>query len=260
MNESADRIKALISGWAVSPELLCPAQGRDLSAVVMVDPLLEINAEDNGQTPLDLWLSAAERIFGGEGGPVYDTVVGYSLGGILALAAVHAGILKTRQIILAASTLCFVGNPSNDPETDLPVWPGASEAEVKNLRRSIGRDRESAIRAFFKTVIGVSSPNKSREDALVAGAKRYSEAALQWGLDLLASVDLRPQAPSIIVPVMILHGTEDEVIPAAAAARGSHILPNTTPLFINGASHDLFHLAPDLLPALLFGEAPADGG
>ena len=263
--------KAIISGWAVGPEMLW-SSGSD--QVQTVDPLLAVEkylTGDSQESEIDPgphsevivpWLRAAKEIFSDESGEprVYDSVIAYSLGGILALLAVEAGLLKPRQLILLSSTLCFAGDPTNDPSTDLPVWPGATPASIKALSRSITREREKALRSFFATVIGVTTPDKRREDALANGAARYAEVALTWGLDILASIDLRPSGPNFVLPVMILHGTDDEVIPAAAAARGSHIMPNTTPLFVNGGSHDLCHLAPDLVPSLLFGEPHAEAG
>ena len=255
--------KAVISGWAIPPEMIHRASDQAiLSPIHRIDPLAAGDISDNTLTPLEQWIKTAQSLFcAADRSPnVYDCVIGYSLGGILALAAVEAGILATRQLIMVSSTLCFAGQPETDPETDLPVWPGANDASIKNLRRLVARDRDAALRSFFSTVIGTTTPDKKREDNLVQASRKYSTAALEWGLDLLHSVDLRPIASAHTLPVMILHGTEDEVIPAAAAARGSHILPNATPLFVNGGSHDLFHIAPDLLPSLIFGEPPADGG
>ena len=248
--------RAVISGWAIAPQLLFSSETRiDLAAVQLIDPLVEIPPAGNSLIPRDRWLEAAAALFRAPDGrpAVYDSVIGYSLGGILALTAIDAGLLVTRQLVLVSSTLCFVGEPSEDPESDLPKWPGAPLAALKSLRRTVTRERDDALRSFFSTVIGVTTPDRKRLEQLMQSSKTYSAEQLELGLDLLASIDLRPIAPAHNLPVMILHGTEDEVIPAAAAARGSHILPNTTPLFVNGGSHDLFHAAPDLLPSLLSG-------
>jgi uncharacterized protein len=60
--------------------------------------------------------------------------------------------------------------------------------------------------------------------------------------------DTRAKAPALTLPALVVHGSEDEVIPVAMGRRIAELLPNARLQLVPGAGHnDLFAIAPQLI-------------
>jgi uncharacterized protein len=60
--------------------------------------------------------------------------------------------------------------------------------------------------------------------------------------------DTRSNAPAIALPALVIHGTDDEVVPFAMGQRVAELLPNGRLRTVPGARHnDLFARAPELI-------------
>lgn len=64
--------------------------------------------------------------------------------------------------------------------------------------------------------------------------------ALRAGLALLGQADLRAQVASINVPVALIHGSDDQIVPIGAAQHLAARLPHATLIAIEGGGHAPF--------------------
>lgn len=139
-------------------------------------------------------------------------VVGWSMGGMvaLALAARHAD--KVARLALVATSPVFVRRPD---------WPHGLEADVlAGFAASLRADYRATVLRFLslqarggddaRAVIG-------RLRAQVFARGEPDAATLIDGLQLLRIVDLRAEAAHVRCPTLVLHGAHDGLCPPAAA-------------------------------------------
>jgi len=166
--------------------------------------------------------------------PVCD-LLGWSLGGQLAMeiAAKHPG--RVRRLVLVATTPCFVrrrGWNAGTPRAmfDEFTWRLAQDpqATLKNFLSRIARDdvnERSVLRKLRAALSAAAAP-----DAL----------ALRVGLDLLRHTDLRNRVAGIDVPTLIMHGTRDRIVPPAASRWLAGRIPRAYFTAMPGAAHAPF--------------------
>src|SRR5574340_859601 len=123
------------------------------------------------------------------------TLLGWSLGGQVAMRAALDHPRKIRRLILLASTPRFVTTDD---------WPrGMAAADLQAFGAALLADPETTLLA-----------------APVASA-----AALAGGLAILRDTDLRAELPQLAQPTLVLHGALDALTPAAAGAWLADVLP-----------------------------------
>lgn len=179
---------------------------------------------------------AADRL--AENLPAGGTLAGWSLGALLALAVAARQPHKVSRLLLVSATPSFVTRADwahgIAPEA-LSALAAAFAADpaaarqrfVANFQRG-----ETAARALTRTTLALADPLPSA-------------ATLAAGLDWLAGIDLRPLLPSIRVPVHLLHGENDPLMPLAAATALQAALPNATLTVLPGAAHTPFLAQPE---------------
>jgi pimeloyl-[acyl-carrier protein] methyl ester esterase len=139
-------------------------------------------------------------------------VVGWSMGGMvaLALAARHAD--KVARLALVATSPVFVRRPD---------WSHGLEADVlAGFAASLSADYRATVLRFLslqarggddaRAVIG-----RLRAQVFVRGEP--DAATLAAGLELLRDVDLRAEAAHVRCPTLVLHGAHDGLCPPGAA-------------------------------------------
>jgi pimeloyl-[acyl-carrier protein] methyl ester esterase len=85
-----------------------------------------------------------------------------------------------------------------------------------------------------------------------------SLAALADGLQALAEADLRPLLAAVRLPVLLLHGSNDPLMPLAAAERLAALLPNARLETFAGAAHAPFLSEPARCARLIHAFAGSD--
>lgn len=161
-------------------------------------------------------------------GPVIQA--GWSLGGLRALREVQQGESPATHLILLSSTARFCADDAD--------WPGLPQANLKALQRQLARDPEQALAGFHRLCAG---PHASEElirrrtnDSLA-----MDRAELADGLQALAEWDVRAGLAACRIPVLMLHGMKDEVIPVEAAEQMLEQLPLAKLARHMEAGHDL---------------------
>ncbi|PID43194.1 MAG: hypothetical protein CSB48_06720 [Proteobacteria bacterium] len=158
--------------------------------------------------------------------------LGWSLGGMLALAAAQAFPDKCLGLALINSTPCFV------KKTD---WPcGQPPGMLENMEKLVNTGSSSLIRRF--SVLQTLGSPEARADsrllqAMIDGHDAvYRREVLLAGLRLLGDLDLRRAMAGLPVPLKIILGSEDNVVLASQEGLTS-VNPDVSISVVNGMGH-----------------------
>jgi pimeloyl-[acyl-carrier protein] methyl ester esterase len=136
-------------------------------------------------------------------------VVGWSLGGEVALAWALRAPLQVQRLGLIATTPCF---------TSKPGWPcGTPPAVLREFGQAIKADRAGTLARF----VAVQAKGDARSRQVGGRLQRLYEQGvadevLEAGLAALSSADLRRDLHRVRQPALVLHGTRDRIVPPAA--------------------------------------------
>ena len=237
--KDASQIKdmVLIHGWGMNAavwEALPEALTADLRLHPIElpghggRPLLP--PRDGGPGTLNAWADACL-----DAAPERAVWLGWSLGGLVALAA---GLRLPKQIqglILMTATPRFVRAPD---------WPAALPAEtLAQFHQGLLADPAGTLTRFLALQVRGSEQARETLRGLrqrLATRPSPDPAALALGLDLLRKQDLRPALARLDVPSLWLFGSHDTLVPAAAAGPIERLFPSARTRVIPGAAHAPF--------------------
>jgi len=177
----------LLSGWATTNAIWEPI-------APMLNDGLKIECID--------WKAAIEGELGRrlKGNPERCIVAGWSMGGQIALsqAANHHDVLA--GLFLISSMTCLVGSGCR---------PGVSEEIPIQIGELIQRNRRLYLRAFFTQCLGPAR-NTRILHGLMEQSDSFPEELLLSGLEFMSE---KKAVSTGDIPVMVVHGREDRVIP-----------------------------------------------
>jgi len=167
--------------------------------------------------PAEDWLDALVRTLPDD--PV--VLVGWSLGGLLALRLALAMPERVRGLALVGATLCFRARPD---------WPhGADEARFQSFVEAAESGAPRLLQRFFLLMLHGERLSRTEMNALARAVvdKRHppTRQGLLAGLSLLESCDLRSEAERIQTPTLVVHGERDAVTSPAAGRWLARHLP-----------------------------------
>lgn len=164
--------------------------------------------------------------------PEGAAVCGWSLGGLVAQRLARRHPERARQLVLVATTPCFVARDDwphgMQPQVLAAFAEGlhhnraatlASFVRLNALHGAHGRD---AIRAFTARLVERGTPS---EEALAA--------SLEW----LRASDLREETAALHVSTLVVHGTRDALAPVEAAHWLATHIHGATLLELSDAAH-----------------------
>lgn len=220
------RALVVIHGWGMNSDVWQPVKAmlEQHFSVYWVD--LPGHGRNKDVPMLELTDIATELV---EQLPDESIVMGWSLGGLLAqqIAIIHPN--KVSQLILVASTPCFVQR--ND-------WQAAMPAETfQKFAESLQIDWQGTMSRFlalqFMGVKGIQPKVKALRDTLLQHPPSFQ--ALEQGLNLLKETDFREQT-NIHTDAHWIMGALDRLIPIALTEE----LPAEAVTIIEGAGHAPF--------------------
>lgn len=221
----------LLHGWGLSAAVWTPLHAHLSPAHIIHAPDLpgHGSAAPAGDT-LASWADALVATL-----PDKALVVGWSLGGMLALHIARHYPHKVARLVLIDTTPRFV--QADD-------WqPALSSETLADFRHHFDTDPAATQRRFvaLQSLGDAARKNVSARlgDALTPSDESH-QPALATGLRLLAETDLRDLIPAITQPVRLLHGGADKLMPVAAAEWLADTLPNARLSVFSDAGHAPF--------------------
>jgi pimeloyl-ACP methyl ester carboxylesterase len=161
-------------------------------------------------------------------------LVGASLGGMIAqtLAIEHP-----RRVLSLTSIMSTTGNPR---------LPRARPAAAAALLEPPPRDRQSAMARAVKVFRTIGSPGFPLDEARVRerAGRSFDRSSHPAGvarqmLAVLASGSRVESLRRVTAPTLVIHGTDDPLVPLAAGVETARLVPSAELLLIEGMGHDL---------------------
>ncbi len=168
-------------------------------------------------------------------------LLGWSLGGQVALQLAFAKSIQLTRLLLVSTTPRFCR--STDWTHALPT------TQLKALDRNLSRAFEKTMGDFFNLQFLGEDLSKERYRQILQFAVRTSQlpksAYARQVLQILGTSDLRRQLADIELPVQILHGEIDQIIPLTAGRFLADKIPAATFEPLAGVGHAPFFSKPE---------------
>ncbi|MCO7191138.1 MULTISPECIES: pimeloyl-ACP methyl ester esterase BioH [unclassified Pseudoalteromonas] len=163
-----------------------------------------------------------------------SVLVGWSLGGLVALNLAHRYPEKVAKLVLVASNPCFVEQPD---------WPGIKPKVLAGFKQALADDSAKTIERFL--AIQAMGSEHARDDIkqlrqLLGQLPAPNSNALSLGLDALQSCDYRTEFGALSQPVFGLFGRLDALVPSDAIERMAALNPQFKAFTFSKASHAPF--------------------
>lgn len=163
------------------------------------------------------------------------TLLGWSLGGIVAQSWAAREPEKVERLILVASTPCFAERED---------WAfGMPRVILEQFAAELEKNHAATLRRFLALQVRGSEGEREllaglREQLFSRGEPQL--AALRGGLDILRDADLRDVLPRIMQPTLVIAGERDRLTPPEASYHLAAAMPTARMVEIAGAAHAPF--------------------
>jgi pimeloyl-[acyl-carrier protein] methyl ester esterase len=171
-------------------------------------------------------------------------VMGWSLGGQVALEWARIAPERIGALVLMSTTPCFVRRP------------GWSSAMAETTLRRFGDELRVAYRPTLKrfVTLQVQGSDQARDALVSLRAELFARGdpparAISDSLEMLAATDLRSEIGAIAQPALVIGGDRDTMAPIAAVRWLASALPHATLAVIPGAAHAPFLSHPEAVVA-----------
>ena len=172
--------------------------------------------------------------------------VGWSLGGLGALAAALAAPERVAGLGLVAATPRFTASPDG--------WPGVAPEVLAGFAEDLARDWAGTVRRFLALQVrGAAGATATlrRLHAVLEAAGPPAPGALEAGLAVLAAADLRARLGEVHVPAVVMGGSRDRLVPPESVRRLGTGLPLGCAHVVEEAGHAPFLSHPERVLAAL---------
>ncbi len=167
-----------------------------------------------------------------------DLVIGWSLGGQLAVRAIAAGLMRPKKLVLIAAPFQFVKRPEH------PVGMPAELYDIFRENYAAYPDK-TLIKAWASIVKGDKNASFIRkhlekQDKAIILAQNW----LHW-LDILHHFSCKDLFMDNFPPTLLVHGREDAVVYYEQSQAFAHALPHATLITLEGCGHAPHWHAPE---------------
>jgi pimeloyl-[acyl-carrier protein] methyl ester esterase len=163
------------------------------------------------------------------------SLLGWSLGGQIALDLAAAMPSQIDRLVLVAATPRFAQSPD---------WPyGMQPAVITKLATQLRQDYRRTVSDFLELQVRGSIEGSGVLDQLRHALFVHGEAqpgALEAGLNTLATSDLRPTLSHVRAPTLVIAGRNDRITAPAASRALAQALPDARYVEMRRAAHAPF--------------------
>lgn len=166
-------------------------------------------------------------------------LVGFSMGGgEVARYAAKYGTANIAKAVLISSIVPYLLKTGNHPE-------GVDSEVFDDMIKNLQNDRPGFLKEFGKMFFGVGLLNSPVSDGMLQWTHSLAmPASPKATIDCVrtfSETDLRQDAAALTMPVLIIHGDHDKVVPAEATSNlAEELIPNSEYVIYQGAPHGLF--------------------
>lgn len=232
----------MLHGWSMTSSVFSEVAPVLAAGYRVLCPDLPGHGESDSTTEYQLtsFATAIEQ-WTEQLGILNTALLGWSLGGQVALQLAADQCLSVSKLVLVATTplFCQAGDWSH----------GLPAAQVKSLDRNLGRAYEKTMADFFNLQFVDEDLPKERYRQVLAFAVRSGRLPdpeqARNALEILSNTDLRPSLHSIELPTLVMHGELDQIIPPAAGEYLARHLPNAQMCLMPAVGHAPFFSCPE---------------
>lgn len=163
--------------------------------------------------------------------------LGWSLGGTLAIAMAERHPHWVSSLILLAANPKFTNDSVHSAAVD---WSGMDSQLLADFADQLEIDPQSALMRFSSLQVYGLLQGKSLLKTLKASLSKCEIPDLlnlQAGLSLLRQADLRSNLAGLTVPVSVILGDQDVLVPVSVAEQMRQLRPDWDIHIIQGAGH-----------------------
>ena len=241
----------LLHGWALHGGLFAPLATAlsDRYRVTCID------LPGHGRSPFDPSFTDLASLAQAVSAhlPPACTLLGWSLGSLVAARIALGGDHRLERLVLVAATPRFVRDDS---------WEhGLASAVVNEFAAELRRDPGALIRRFLSLQARGDERQVSLLRQLRAAVFEHGQpdpAALEAGLAVLTESDLRESLHEITLPTLVVAGEYDRLTPPGAASWMAAQIPGAALGLLKAAGHAPFLSHADEFRRVLLGFLAAD--
>jgi pimeloyl-[acyl-carrier protein] methyl ester esterase len=227
----------LVHGWSGSSTVFAEAIEKLSSDFRVLAPDLRGHGDSDAGEGYALGELAADLRLWMEYLDLRDaSLLGWSLGGQTVMAAFPSLRPRVGRLVLVGTTPRFTAGDGWDH--------GLPEGQVKAMARDLRRNYLKTMGDFFALQFSEGEVSRDRYRTIVEFAVRGGrlpepEIALA-ALETLRGADQRPDLPEIDVPVLVVHGDNDRIVPPGAGSYLAAHLPEAKLATMAGVGHAPF--------------------
>ncbi|MZR62543.1 pimeloyl-ACP methyl ester esterase BioH [Alcanivorax sp. DP30] len=172
--------------------------------------------------------------------PGHAHLLGWSLGGLVALAMAGKAPERVKSVVTVAASPRFTTGEN---------WDAAMKPEILGkFAEMFDEDQEGTLVRFL--ALNCKGSAAMREDTARLKEILYfcglpAPKALRGGLNILRDADLRVVLSTLAMPVLMVFGENDHIVPAAAMAASEPLIQNGRTALIEQVAHVPFLSAPE---------------
>ena len=170
-----------------------------------------------------------------KGGPGGICWLGWSLGATVVLDIASRYPERVSALILLA------GNPSfTSSDSKMQKWPGMEVRLLDDFAEQLNKNGQATLLRFLSLQVNGLPDHKNLLKTLktaVFECDAPDRNTLQGGLDILKHADLRPVLSELKIPVSVILGGLDTLVPVAIGQNMQQLLPSLELNIIDRAGH-----------------------